>query len=147
MPFLAQFPKSPLICTVRTTSGCVQTQNHLDLRAKPPRSACKFTSVTVQNHLDLRACLCLHQNSHLRIRVHAHLNNEKKNQKGGVAIGHAPTQIPPISEVFKVNLPPLATSHGGGALVDVVVRGWKSQGQTRGLLLPCICDWLGAIWF
>jgi hypothetical protein len=66
-----------------------------------------------------------------------HLNNGKANQKGVWAIGHAPTQIPSISTLFKVIAPPLATSHSGGTLVVVVVRGGqKSRGQTRGLLLP-----------
>jgi uncharacterized membrane protein YeiH len=42
---------------------------------------------------------------------------------GAWAIGHVPTQIPPSSTIFKVIPLALATSHGGGALVDVVVRG------------------------
>jgi hypothetical protein len=59
----------------------------------------------------------------------AHLNNEKKQKKGGVAIGHAPIQIPPISTVFKLTSPLLATSHGSGALVDMVVMGAEVPGS------------------
>jgi hypothetical protein len=44
-------------------------------------------------------------------------------------MGHAPSQIPQISALFKVISPPLATSHGGGALVDVVVRGAEVPGS------------------
>jgi hypothetical protein len=46
-----------------------------------------------------------------------------------MAIGHAPIQIPPISTVFKLTSPLLATSHGGGALVDMVVMGAEVPGS------------------
>ena len=49
--------------------------------------------------------------------------------KGAWAIGHAATQIPPNSAIFKVIPPPLATSHGGGALVDMVVGGAEVPGS------------------
>jgi hypothetical protein len=73
----------PLICTVCMASGCMQIQNHIDLHAKPPRSMCKSTSVTLHNHLGLCASLFLHQNSSSGSMPIAHLNNEK-NQKRGV---------------------------------------------------------------
>jgi hypothetical protein len=59
----------------------------------------------------------------------AHLNNGKKTQKGGV--GHRPRAHPNPTKfaIFKVISPPLATSHGGGALVDVVVRGAEVPGS------------------
>jgi hypothetical protein len=53
----------------------------------------------------------------------------EKKPKGAWAIGHAPTQIPSNSTLFKVIAPPLATSHGGGALVVVVVRGAEVPGS------------------
>ena len=40
-------------------------------------------------------------------------------------MGHVPSKIPQILSIFKVITPSLDTSHGGGALVVVVVRGAK----------------------
>jgi hypothetical protein len=37
-------------------------------------------------------------------------------------MGHAPSKIPRISAIFKDCAPFLATSHGGGALVALVVK-------------------------
>jgi hypothetical protein len=111
-------------CTVRTASGCVPILNHLELHVqKPPRSACKFTSITVQHHLDLRACLCLHQNSFflLGMRANAHLNN-KNDSFGGASYGPRALQIPESLQFLRFCAPFLATSHGGGALVALVVK-------------------------
>jgi len=44
-------------------------------------------------------------------------------------VGHTPSKIPQISAIFKIISPPLATSHGGGALVVVVVRGAEVLGS------------------
>jgi hypothetical protein len=44
-------------------------------------------------------------------------------------MGHAPSEIPQISTTFKVFVPFLATSHGGGALVVVVVMGAEVPGS------------------
>ena len=61
--------------------------------------------------------------------------------KGAWAIGHAPTQIPSNSTLFKVIAPLLATSHGGGALVDMVVGGGGSPGvKPAGFSSHRICD-------
>jgi hypothetical protein len=46
-----------------------------------------------------------------------------------MAIGHGPTQIPSNTTLFKVTLPLPTTSHGGGALVDMVVRGAEVPGS------------------
>jgi hypothetical protein len=56
-------------------------------------------------------------------------------------MGHAPSKIPQISTIFKIISPPLATSHGGGALVDMVVRGGGSPGvKPAGFSSHRICD-------
>jgi hypothetical protein len=73
----------------------------------------------------------------------AHLNNEKK-KKGAWVIGHAPTQIPLNPATFKVIRPPLATSHGGGTLVDVVVRGAEVPGSNPRASPPTACN---MVWF
>jgi hypothetical protein len=44
-------------------------------------------------------------------------------------MGHAPSKIPQISALFKITSPLLATSHGGGALVAMVVRGAEVPGS------------------
>jgi hypothetical protein len=44
-------------------------------------------------------------------------------------MGHVPSKIPQISAIFKIISPPLATSHGGGALVDMVVGGAEVPGS------------------
>jgi hypothetical protein len=155
MPFLAQFPKSAsdlyspyglgmhanpepprsvckttsILC--KSTSGYVQ--NHLGLHAKPPRSLCKTTSGCVP----VSACIKTPPSGSVPM---PHLNNGKANQKGAWAIGHAPTQIPSISTLFKVIAPPLATSHSGGALVVVVVRGGGSPGSNPRASPPTACD-------
>jgi hypothetical protein len=43
-------------------------------------------------------------------------------------MGHTPSKIPQILAIFKVIAPSLAMSHGGGALVGVVVKGAKVPG-------------------
>jgi hypothetical protein len=134
MPFLAQFPNLPMIVqSVRTRDACnfCTTLNYMKI---PPRSMCKFTSVTMQHHLDLRVCLCLHKNSFSRSVPMLHLNIKIKTQKGAWAIGHAPTQIPFILALFKFCAPPIATSHSGDVLVVVVVivvRGAKVPGSNQ----------------
>jgi hypothetical protein len=65
-----------------------------------------------------------------------HLNNKKTMVFGEVrAMGHAPFEIPQIWTAFKFFVPLLATSHGGGALVVVVVMGPEVPGSNPGLLL------------
>jgi hypothetical protein len=44
-------------------------------------------------------------------------------------MGHVPSKIPQISALFKITLPLLATSHGGGALVAMVVMGAEVPGS------------------
>jgi hypothetical protein len=44
-------------------------------------------------------------------------------------MGHAPSKIPQILATFKVIAPLLATSHGGGVLVVVVVRRAEVPGS------------------
>jgi hypothetical protein len=44
-------------------------------------------------------------------------------------MGHAPSKIPQIWTLFKFSLPLLATSHGGGALVAMVVMGAELSGS------------------
>jgi hypothetical protein len=56
-------------------------------------------------------------------------------------VGHTPSKIPQISAIFKIISPPLATSHGGGALVDMVVGGGGSPGvKPAGFSSHRICD-------
>jgi hypothetical protein len=56
-------------------------------------------------------------------------------------MGHVPSKIPQISTIFKIIFPLLAMSHGGGALVDMVVRGDRSPGvKPTGFSSHCICD-------
>jgi hypothetical protein len=43
-------------------------------------------------------------------------------------MGHAPSEIPHIGALFKVNAPFPATSHGGGALVACGCYGGGSPG-------------------
>jgi hypothetical protein len=59
-------------------------------------------------------------------------------------MGHAPSKIPLNPATFKVIRPPLATSHGGGALVDVVVRGVKVSGSNPWASPPTACN---MVWF
>jgi hypothetical protein len=64
-------------------------------------------------------------------------------------MGHAPYKIPQITTSFKVIVPLLATSHGGGALVALVVMGAEVPGSNlwasppwRDLLYVCFTIWL-----
>jgi hypothetical protein len=51
-------------------------------------------------------------------------------------MGHVPSKIPQLSKIFKITSPLLATSHGGGALVAIVVRGVEVSWPNRRASLP-----------
>jgi hypothetical protein len=55
-------------------------------------------------------------------------------------MGHAPSKIPQISATFNITLPLLATSHGGGALVAMVVRGAEVPGSNPRASPPTAYD-------
>jgi hypothetical protein len=59
-------------------------------------------------------------------------------------MGHVPSKIPLNPVTFKVIQPPLATSHGGGTLVDVVVRGAKVPRSNPRASPPTTCN---MVWF
>jgi hypothetical protein len=55
----------------------------------------------------------------------------KKNNGFGEAraMGHTPSEIPQISATLNITSPLLATSHGGGTLVAMVVMGAEVPGS------------------
>jgi hypothetical protein len=108
------------------TSRCVPILYHLELHANT-------TSFYMKIHFGHCAtsprstCLSLPTSdsfSSSRFVPMPHLNNKKRMVFGEAQdMRHAPSKIPQISATFKVFVPLLATSHGGGALVVVVVMG------------------------